>query len=269
MLQLENRWLDFLQSSSNLHRFRHAIGILLQKGESAIRQDKYERYDEVVRPTFHAAYADMLFNLNGRKALHDFLTAPLEKVSEIEGHFLELGCGTGRLLWELLQKGPQRHVLGLDFSYNMLRQAADLFLKGRLVEADARPRGLGKATLQFPQQTRLLLGQADAQKLPLVSAHFSLVVQSFLLDRLDNPIQGIKESLRVLRKGGQLVLISPLNFQRSEQWDMLGTAKKVRQALEKQGATIIREARLPVTDILDARLNSLQWNCLALWAEKK
>lgn len=269
MLQLENRWLDILLDTQQLHHFRHDIAVLLQKGESAVRQDKYERYDEVVRPTFQAAYADILFDVEGRKPLHNFLAAPLEKAAQQQGPLLELGCGTGRLLWEMLQKVPQRNVLGLDFSYNMLRQAADLLLKGKLIKADARSKGLGEKDIQFPKQEHLLLGQANAQKLPLISAHFSLVLQSFLLDRLQEPIESIKESLRVLHKGGQLLLISPLNFQRAEHWAALGSPQQVRQSIEQQGAKIIQQEEFQLSDVLDARLNSLRWNCLAIWAEKR
>lgn len=268
MFQLENRWLDVLDKPERLHRFRHGIALLLDKGESAIRRDKYERYDEVVRPTFQAAYADILFDWPGRQALHAFLQKPLDKVAPLEGPLLELGCGTGRLLWELLQKAPKRTVVGIDFSYNMLRQAADILLKGRRLEIDARARGLGERPLQLPASQHLLLGQANAKALPFPDACFALILQSFLLDRLPEPVDSLKEQWRLLKKGGQWLILSPLNFQQASHWELLGSPAKLCQILEDLGANILHQEELLMRDRLDARGNQLQWNTLAIWAEK-
>jgi demethylmenaquinone methyltransferase / 2-methoxy-6-polyprenyl-1,4-benzoquinol methylase len=95
---------------------------------------------------------------------------------------VDVACGTGRLAAELVRLQPGATVIGLDFSWEMVRRA----------RADRRER-LGFAV-------------ADAMRLPLRDASADVVTIAFGLRNLPEPGQSLLELRRVLRPGGRLVV---------------------------------------------------------------
>jgi demethylmenaquinone methyltransferase/2-methoxy-6-polyprenyl-1,4-benzoquinol methylase len=92
---------------------------------------------------------------------------------------LDVACGTGALTRELAASAPGTVVLGLDFSWEMVRRApapAAAYLVG------------------------------DALRLPLREASVDVVTIAFGLRNLPEPGQGLLEFRRVLRPGGRLVI---------------------------------------------------------------
>jgi SAM-dependent methyltransferase len=95
---------------------------------------------------------------------------------------LDVGCGTGVTSRELTKHlGAEGSVTGLDLSENML--------------SVARQKCPG---VTFHQ------GSVDA--IPLADNSFDLVVSSFMLMFLDDPIAAVREMGRVLRPGGRIVV---------------------------------------------------------------
>ncbi len=92
---------------------------------------------------------------------------------------LDVGTGTGRLAKLIRDVAPTAKVIGVDFTFGMLRFA---------------PRGLA-------------LAAADALSLPFPDAEFDTVVSAFLMRNLADVAQGIREQVRVLRHGGTLVVL--------------------------------------------------------------
>ena len=97
---------------------------------------------------------------------------------------VDVACGTGRLAAELARLQPDASVLGLDFSWQMVRRA---------VAEPARDGLLGFAV-------------ADAMRLPLPDASADVVTIAFGLRNLPEPARGLLELRRVLRPGGRLVV---------------------------------------------------------------
>ena len=97
---------------------------------------------------------------------------------------LDVGCGTGFLVFELAARGHR--VTGVDFAPAMIaearRKAADRALAVRLEEA-------------------------DAEQLPFASTSFDLVISRHLLWTLPHPEAAIDEWIRVLRPGARLVVV--------------------------------------------------------------
>ena len=96
---------------------------------------------------------------------------------------LDVACGTGALTRELAASAPGATVLGLDFSWGMVRRAP----------------GPGAGTAPA-----YLVG--DALRLPLRDASADVVTIAFGLRNLPEPGQGLLEFRRVLRPGGRLVV---------------------------------------------------------------
>jgi demethylmenaquinone methyltransferase/2-methoxy-6-polyprenyl-1,4-benzoquinol methylase len=92
---------------------------------------------------------------------------------------LDVGTGTGKLAEAVRRAKPKASVIGVDFTLPMLRQA----------------------------QRELLFAGADALKLPFSDAQFDAVVSGFVMRNLADVPAGIGEQARVLRPGGQLVVL--------------------------------------------------------------
>jgi ArsR family transcriptional regulator len=95
---------------------------------------------------------------------------------------LDLGTGTGRLL-PMLARHLDR-VIAVDLSRSMLAKA-----RGRV------PRG------------RVRFLRADAARLPVADASVDGVVANMILHHLDDPAVLLREVARVLRPGGQAVIV--------------------------------------------------------------
>jgi demethylmenaquinone methyltransferase/2-methoxy-6-polyprenyl-1,4-benzoquinol methylase len=102
---------------------------------------------------------------------------------------VDVACGTGGLTLELARLEPRATVLGLDFSWEMLRRAAAML--------DESGPGAGG-----PPR----LAVADAMRLPLRDASVDVVTIAFGLRNLPEPGGGLIELRRVLRPGGRLVV---------------------------------------------------------------
>jgi ubiquinone/menaquinone biosynthesis C-methylase UbiE len=101
---------------------------------------------------------------------------------------LDIGCGTGHLLFRLLNHYPDLQGTGLDFSPEMLRQA-------RQARGD---------------RTSLIFVQGDAEALRFADAQFDAVFCTFSFMHYPHPQQVLAEVHRVLRPEGQLYLLDPV-----------------------------------------------------------
>jgi ubiquinone/menaquinone biosynthesis C-methylase UbiE len=99
------------------------------------------------------------------------------------GSVLELGIGTGK---NLCFYPRDREVVALDLSPRMLAIAS------------ARAKHLA---------ARVQLQVGDVQCLPFANSSFSVIVATFLFCSVPDPQLGLAEVCRVLRPGGQLLLL--------------------------------------------------------------
>jgi ubiquinone/menaquinone biosynthesis C-methylase UbiE len=99
------------------------------------------------------------------------------------GNVLELGVGTGRNLRFYRQ---DQAITAVDLSERMLARAER---KAKLLHANVR------------------LELADVECLPFADGVFDAVVATFLLCSVPNPHVGLLEARRVLKPGGQLILL--------------------------------------------------------------
>ncbi len=107
-------------------------------------------------------------------------------IARIRGlEVLEIGCGLGDLLADMLQAGY--HCRAVERSPQMVAAARDTL----------RKRGVGDASLVI---------QGSAQALPIHSATIDTVVSTFPSEYIYDP-DTIAEIARVLRPGGRLIVI--------------------------------------------------------------
>jgi demethylmenaquinone methyltransferase/2-methoxy-6-polyprenyl-1,4-benzoquinol methylase len=95
------------------------------------------------------------------------------------GRVLDIGTGTGKLLVELAARAPRVQAVGVDFAVPMLIAA---------------PPGLD-------------LAAADGLRLPFAAEQFDVVLSAFVVRNLADRAAGLAEQVRVLRPGGQLLML--------------------------------------------------------------
>jgi len=129
-------------------------------------------------PENYDAYLGPLF-------FHQFADDIVERVSVFPGvSILETACGTGIVTERLLARlGGNGRLVATDLNEAMFLHA--------------RRRGVAGAGLEWRQ--------ADAMALPFEAAAFDAVVCQFGLMFLPDKQQGLREALRVLKPGGQLL----------------------------------------------------------------
>lgn len=132
-------------------------------------------------------------NLPGRAIEAALLDALPDRV----GRLLDIGCGTGGLL-EILAPRIEEG-LGVDASRDMLALA-----RTRLAE-----RGL----------SRIAVRQADMYRLPLPDAAFDAVTLQMVLHYAEDPAIALAEAARVLRPGGEVIIVDLAPHQRADLLD--------------------------------------------------
>ena len=147
-----------------------------QKSNTNIRlRREMEIQDGVVKNYEHLRY-----HLSYARTFHDWAfneIASRADLKNITGWILDDGCGVGQLANYL----PETALLcGLDISYEMLRKASIRMLN---------------------------VIQGSSTNLPIASEEFELIFANSLIHHLPDPEQGISEIHRILKPGGQVILI--------------------------------------------------------------
>ena len=181
----------------------------------------------------------------------------------------DIGCSTGRLIAELAERNPAADCYGLDYSYQMLRQARDYWCDGRTLRPHVA--GAGFEALELTAERRLsnlTFALARGEALPFSDGVLDGLLTTFLLDRLERPAAGLRELRRVVRPGGRLCLVTPLNFLSSAGWRDFHPPVKLYQRLETMGWRILDWTDpLVVREPIDVRGNTMEWQCIALVSE--
>ena len=128
-------------------------------------------YDMLCGPVF----------LNGRRAA-------AKAAHEVGGRILEIGVGTGLSFDDY---DHTTEITGIDISEPMIARARERLASGRY---------------PFVKELRVM----DASALDYPDATFDCVVGQFVITLVDNPERVLSECARVLRPGGQIILVNHL-----------------------------------------------------------
>lgn len=244
-------------------RHRNNIPLYYDKSSEEFRQDAYERYDPMVIKQSMIHLCDALWDGYSMQKVKDFMVRNWPKQNP--ENILEIGCGVGRLIGDIAMENPASICWGIDYSYQMLKRAKEVWLDNGEVEIDLSRFGFGEDhKIRSNRLSNLNFGLAKCELLPFEDGSQDLVYTSFLLDRLSDPIQGLKEMKRVLRSDGKLIVVSPLNFNTSENWDRFYPTIKLRKEMENIGLEILDwKDEVVIEEPLDRRGNVINWKCLA------
>ena len=102
--------------------------------------------------------------------------------------YLDLGCGTGDVMLEVLRAAPGSSVVGVDAAQAMIAVAASKADRAEVADRAAFVAG-------------------DARRLPFADASFHGAISAFTLRNLTDRQQAFRELRRVLVPGGRIVLL--------------------------------------------------------------
>ncbi|MEE9594548.1 MAG: ubiquinone/menaquinone biosynthesis methyltransferase [Candidatus Hydrothermarchaeales archaeon] len=105
-------------------------------------------------------------------------------VEGVNGRILDACCGTGKLSIRLLEK-TKSQVVAVDFCEKMVE----------------------KAKKKYGDREGLSIGIADVEKLPFPNETFACVTVAFGLRNVKDIPRAISEMLRVLEKGGKIIIL--------------------------------------------------------------
>lgn len=181
----------------------------------------------------------------------------------------DIGCSLGRVAGEVAQRHAGWDVYGVDFSYQMLRHAQDYWKKSVSLKPHLARYGWDNPVLWGPTLPNLHFALASGEALPFADEVLDVVVNTFLLDRLPSPTRGLAEWKRVLRPGGTLIMVTPLNFLTPGGWSNWHPPVKLLSYLTKHGWRVEDWLDpLKVVEPMDVRGNAVVWQTVAVVATK-
>ncbi|WP_349410768.1 class I SAM-dependent methyltransferase [Pseudalkalibacillus sp. SCS-8] len=139
-----------------------------------------EEFDQLV------SFFDGMARTSWLSAVHDQLKK--QSGSWKDARVLDIGCGTGRLLLKGVEEA--KHLTGVDLSSEMVKASQqNFFLHNR-----------------SDKSTFLV---ADAYELPFEDGHFDVALSTCVMFLLPEPEIGLKEMIRVTKKGGTITMLNP------------------------------------------------------------
>ncbi len=165
---------------------------------------------ELDKQTITKAYArwapvyDLVFGAVFERGRH----AAIAAAERIGGRILEVGVGTGLSLPDY---GPDCRLCGIDISGPMLRKAQERVAELKLSNVEG-------------------LWVMDAENLSFPDGAFDVIVAQYVITTVPNPEATLDEFARVLKPGGEIVLVS-----------RVGAEAGLRRALEHWFAPAARK----------------------------
>jgi SAM-dependent methyltransferase/uncharacterized protein YbaR (Trm112 family) len=130
------------------------------------------------------------------------------------GPVIDIGCSVGRTAFELAETFDEI-VLGVDLNFDMLKTAASILDRGRLIYPRRRV-GIVFSRREFPavfeKAKNVDFWVCDASALPFASERFSLAVSLNVLDCVRSPYDHLKEVARILRYDAGALISTPYDW---------------------------------------------------------
>jgi phosphatidylethanolamine/phosphatidyl-N-methylethanolamine N-methyltransferase len=151
-------------------------------------------------------------------------SAAIQATNRLGGRVLEVGVGTGI---SLPQYAPNLRIFGTDISEAMLRKAKARVTELRLSNVEG-------------------LAVMDAEKLEFPDDSFDVVMAQYVVTAVPNPEVALDEFARVLRPGGELIILTRVSAD-------AGVRRFIEQRLQ------------PVVRPLGFRTAEFAWSRYAQW----
>lgn len=244
--------------------YRKEIPLYYPKTEAEIKADGYERYNPNVirscRNFYEGSYGEKLLEVV-RKATPDQLMECI----------VELGCGSGYLIGNLAEEYQATACIGLDYSYQMLKMAAQVFKNQRQeseITIQGFQNGMDDMSIRARNLSNLTYALSDACVTPFQDGVVDFCFSCFLWDRVGNPEKLLLEKMRILKPEGKILIISPFNYLSANGWNAWHPMDKVVSLCERLGLQLEHHEAFELEEMLDVRSNKVVWQVEALVLSK-
>lgn len=220
-----------------------------QKTEEDQQEQQNDKYDKdpkyVDMYTGLFAFAHIVLKTGGAEGLYRTINSAI--LSNLDrravNKILDVGCGVGRTLYDCTDEftNPETLLVGMDFSYRMCIRAKEILVDGSrisLAESLAAT-GFGASRklelTNTKKATNVFIAQGGVPDLPFKDESFDCVVNTNLIDRIDDPLTAIEDMVRVLRPRGLFILCDPLNFDNATAQETIPTKERLLEAIRDHG----------------------------------
>ena len=131
----------------------------------------------------------------------------LKKIKNIKPSCLEVGFGSGKILYDIKGVRYCKRIVGVERSCSMLEIAKSILLKKSIVK-------IGTGAVYGLGLKNILLKIGDIQHLNLKTENYDFAVCINVLDRIPNTIKGISEICRIVKSGGILVIATAFDYEK-------------------------------------------------------
>ncbi|MGB0391577.1 MAG: class I SAM-dependent methyltransferase, partial [Salibacteraceae bacterium] len=240
------------------------------KNQAETDQDKYESIADNIDFYTWLAYGS-LNSKNNSKNIYPRINQLLHEQLEQNQEWvvLDVGCGVGRTLYDNSRHFTNSQFIGFDYSLNMLKRARQILLEGDKLQVDLSSSGLPAFNLNGIKQNNVHLIQGSVDELPFKTNLVDVVINTFLIDRVEDVRLALAEMVKVLKPGGLFILSSPLNFQTTKGWEF-GNPQAILSLLTELGIEqLVFEDNILHEEVLDSRGNTKLWNALVIYGRKR
>ena len=190
------RRIQLLQQVSDFPLDRRGVAMIddFYRRMEQVRDGSFQRvvdlvYEDPVYPIYQHLGQAFRNQATGREP---FIYSTLAGIEQAPRRVCDVGCGSGILLGDILERCPQATGYGVDISKRLLAHARQV-LQQRLLAA----------------RTNLI--NDDLRRLPFPSNTFDFMTATEVIEHLPDPLTGMVEVARVLAPHGYLVTSIPLH----------------------------------------------------------
>lgn len=209
---------DFSISLAGIDRltkfYRRMIGV----SENTFEEALATIYQDPDYPVFQHVGQAFRNQVAGRQS---FVLQRLAQLDNPTFRFCDAGCGAGILLGDVLEAFPQSYGVGVDVSVVMLQHA-------------------GRVLKYWSLDGRVKFVNADLRWLPFSYHQFEVVVALEVLEHLQEPQNGLRELLRVLKPEGLLLTSIPVQSNTPGHLYLFRTPQDVIEFHQAAGLEIVQ-----------------------------
>ena len=147
---------------------------------------------------------------------------------------LEVGFGSGRILYEMFISGNAGRILGIEYSSAMLEKSKEVL--SQVMPATHLD---NKQESQVINGIELKIG--DIQSIPCPNESFNIVVSINILDRIADTKKSISEIVRALRPSGYLIVVTACDYENNTPPEQRLTPDEIEDSFIAYGCQLVEK----------------------------